>query len=371
MAGQITQNPLAHLFAKAKPISDKHKSEEVEYDTNGGLPAGIDGGVAQLVEAKIGNYKKGAKLGKPFFMASAIVHAPLEHNGIPIDGLRTQIGPRDIEETENSSMEENILKIQKDLKRLLGPAALSNPDLVGIENWVSTCALLNKAKPFFRFRTWKGAKATEGKYKDKEPLTQHVWSQLCPFTPDTSSKAKDSTANPPAATPSKKVAPVANGKPSTKPTIKPAPEPDPEEISYADDEDLVSLGERADNNDAAAVAKLQEMADAAGIEKDAEDNYPGEKWSDLAALLAGGDEAIEEVAEEVEGVSWEVGNATKYKDKECEILTIDTDKGMVTLKDLTTNRVIVNPKVKGKLNPKTKKIEQPVLEVPLDELEVV
>lgn len=378
MAAQVTTNPLAHLIAKGKAASDKNKKVEVEYDTNGGLPPGIEGGVAQLDSVTIGKYKKGKSEGKPYVLFSAIVKLPLEHDGVPTEGMRTSIGPRPIEETEYSSMEDNIVKIQDDFKRLLGPAAVSNPELVGIENWASTCALLTKAKPTFRFRTWKG----EATAQYPNPRVNHTWGKLC--DPVASRPAtNDQSANPPAAVPAKKVATTpavapkaaagAGGKPPvTKAVTKAAPEPEPESVPEVDVLELGTLAD-ADPPDTDAIATLQEMAEAAGIEKDAEDNWPGDTWFDLAALLAAAETIDSDGAgdETAEGVAWEAGNAATYQGKEVEVLTVDTDKGVATLKDLQLGRTIANPKGKGKLNPKTKKIELPPLEVPLDELEAV
>src|SRR5690349_21501065 len=80
------------LGDKGKAAVREAQTVEVSYDNFGDLPPGINNGVARLVDCKFTQIAEGKQnAGEFMFYAAGVVVAPKEHEGIPVEGLRTQI----------------------------------------------------------------------------------------------------------------------------------------------------------------------------------------------------------------------------------------------------------------------------------------
>lgn len=303
------------LGPKAAKAYESHKNDEINYGGGADLPDGIEGGVAQLVECKFDEYKDGAMKGKLYFLAAGIVVQPVTHNGIHIQGLRTQIGPEPLCETPTrgrKTLDEHIEWVQNELKKL--GADLSETTLDDLDSVVEA---LKEEQPYFRFRTWKG-KATK-QYPD--PRVNHQWRGACEY--DGEAAADDVVEDEEA-----------------------AEEPEDEAVAEeeAGEEDLTALAEAADNGDDEAQAKLEKLAEAQGI-----DATEIATWAEVAAMLEDGSEGGSDAEPEEEGEAQappEKGEVWYYKPPkarklvECEVTAVFASKEVVNLKNLDDGKTI-------------------------------
>jgi hypothetical protein len=353
MPKQTGKSPLlAKLGSKLEKAVTKHSTDETEFDTGGNLPAGIEGGVAQLNECCFKQIAAGkTNAGEFMFYASGIVVAPQDHNGVPIVGLRTQISEVvcDTPTRSRKTVDEHVEWILNEMRKL----GLDTSD-VSAENLEEAAAQLKEAAPFFRFRTWKGQPAKSGPYKGKEPMTNHVWQGACEYqgegTPDDATK--DETGD----------------------SEEETPEPENAEL------DLDALAKAADKGDEDAQVQLEEAAEEAGVPKKKVD--AAKKWKEVAALIQAAqasedeeededsddedeeeeseDEDTEEESEdeeededeedeeedEEEEVEPEVGGAFDYTPKgkrkpvSCEVVALSKSKKTVTLKNLDDGKTL-------------------------------
>lgn len=149
--------------AKKAPMGDRlerelgsefelHKNDETSYGSGSDLPAGINGGVAQLVEAKIDEYKDGDNKGKLYLYLGGTVKSPAEVKGTPVQGLRAQkmfklfahkSGPKDISKSDALAKALNAVRqmggITGDIRAKDLPILLD---------------ALKEEAPHFRFRTY-------------------------------------------------------------------------------------------------------------------------------------------------------------------------------------------------------------------------
>lgn len=349
-----TRTKLADKLGKRAHQFDKeHKGKEVQYDTGGSLPEGIEGGVAQLTTIKIGEFERGANEGEPYFMAMGTVIQPKEVNGTPIEGLYTQIGPEPICDTPGRSrpeVEDHLEWVCNELGKLLGHRDFS------VDEIEEMCELLQEEKPYFRFRTWKGSKQDivekGGKYYvgnkvyrtaaaakaanpfvGTEPRVQQTWNGirgLEHFSLDGEEAVEDASEE------------VEETDTDTTEVEEEVETEEPEEVeAEADDtetetDDLLAIAEEADNGDEEAAAKIAEAAEALGM--DSEDY---EDWKSCAeAVLAAGEGGEEEEAETEEQQSPEKGDVYFYKPKgkrkavECEVTVVFSGKETCNLKSL-------------------------------------
>ncbi len=303
---------LAALGDRLKKAAEANRHEEVELPSGGNLPAGIETGIAQLRECKFSVYKSGANVGKHFWIARGSVVSPEDFEdakGVKhhIKGIFTQIMEPfcDTPGKTRDTLEAHEKWVSNQMK-MLG----ATPDELTAEMLEETCARLVNDAPFFRFRTWQGAKTelenrggkwfavTRGQpdkgpyinetaaraanpYAGTEPLINHQWGGVTTFQPIATTLVNDTsrpvarvtvTAAPPVAKPgpAPKPVPVAAKvppKPPAKPVAAPAPEPEPEpadeqqaaEVDY-DAITLDELATLAEQKDDAAQAKLKETA---------------------------------------------------------------------------------------------------------------
>lgn len=338
---------LKKLGNAGKQGFDENKDKPPEYGSGGDLPDGINGGIAKLVDCKFDQYKQGNNVGKLFFYAAGVVVQPKEHNGIRIEGLRTSIMEPLFDDpkkaTGRKTVQEHMGWILNELKKLgVDTSGMSYDSLE------STVEALKEAAPYFRFRTWKGQKATTGQYAGQEPRVQHTWSGAIPdYTED-----EDSQVN------------AVDDQVEETPEEPEADETPAEDTPDFDEADLTSLAKKADNKKdkgaGEAQKRLTEMAESQGW---TEDEISGaDNWTAVAQMIRDGkpeessddesSESEEESEEQGEEEAQEfpyVGAICAYKPKDpktkkpgksvqCEITSIDKKTKTANLKNLDTEK---------------------------------
>jgi hypothetical protein len=374
----------AKIGKKWQAAHDSHKDDETEYSQFGELPAGIEGGIAQLVECKFDVFKSGDNAGEYYFLAAGVVVRPKEHSGERIEGLRTQIGPEPLCDTPNrtrAKLDDHLAWIYNELRKL----GVDTASIDSIAELEGVCDTLKEEQPYFKFRTWKGKPQTEGPYAGQEPRVQHQWNGITDYEPDDdggdiedSTSPGDDNDNMPTKRPAagkvstgkkpQSTSTNGQGRPSVKPTaskpgkspVKPGrkPEPEPDESdSNADgaedeamtDEEIIELAEQADADDEDAAVKMTDLALSNGITaKQIEKEY--ENWAAVAEAIISnrteqsGDDEGE--PEDTGTTTWSKGDVCKYKAKglkkavEMSIIAVDEAKEMATLKNLDNPKLI-------------------------------
>lgn len=374
------QQGKSSLTSKIKPSAQEalRKNRDIPPigDTGGSLPAGIENGIAKLVDVHFGVYKEGKHVGEYFFMAAGIVVKPIEHDGVPIEGQRTQIGPEAVCDTLESTgkrktQTDHLLWIQDQLKML----GASGPQ-VETGSLEATAASLTKMSTtpveqggspiYFRFRTWKGKKATTGPYKDQEPRVQHVWGGLINLKADQGGVSTNGVVD---------NTPSANGEANTLGNPDDFPDqaatsteqtPDGGEVPEGQDEitleELVAMagGSPDDPNTEAAGNQLTDLAKEVGVDEATIES--AQNWQEVADLITAAQSESEgksetEVAAEQQW-SPKVGEAYRYQANDpktkkpaintktkkpllsdVEILEVDEKAQTVTLKNLTNTKI--------------------------------
>jgi len=296
MPKQVGKSVLsAKLGAAYRKAFDAHKADETTYGAGGDLPAGIEGGLAQLVDCKIDQYKKGDNKGELFFYAAGVVVEPKEFEGIPIEGLRTSIMEPlcNTPSRTRESLEEHVSWVLNEMRKL-GVAT----EELGADDLEATVEALKESQPplVFRFRTWKGDKATSGPYKDREPRVQHEWRGLSSEVPDLGSPVVD------------------------------------ESEGAAGVGDIDALAAAADEGDEEAASKLHAIATEAGLDPD-----DLETWVAVAEKLAGDGEASEDKSPQQDpekGDVWKYKALGKKKAIDVEVTAVFASKRLANVKSL-------------------------------------
>ena len=343
------------LFAKALKAHAKDQTDYGQEYIN--LPAGITGGLAQLVEAKRGKYAKGPNQGKEFLYLAGVVVEPktatevkkiwdadlnnkkggiraLPPKEVKIEGQRTSVmiplcdtkGGDGKGGTKVVSADENIAKALNELRKLGGEDCTKN--ISSEEDFDALLAALKEAGPVFRFST-----------SEKAPTAQYpnsgVWENWY------GTKGVDYQAEP-----------SANGHVEDSTGT--------EEETASDEVDLNELAAAADGGDEEAMAALKEKAEAVGVsgdDIDGADNWATVvEWIEAGGKPADEDAAEEEAAaEEPEETVPEKGNVYSYKpldpkDKtkkkrlakgvECECIAVNAAKKTCTLKNLDDGKTL-------------------------------
>jgi hypothetical protein len=321
---------LSSLGATLAKAHEAHKTDETVLPRGGSIPAGIDNGVAQLVDCYFKEYEKGDDKGKLFFYAAGIVKAPSHVNGVPIIGLRTSI-IEPLCETPNKTrktIEDHWAWILNELRKL--GLDTSEIDFDSVEDAV---AALKESGPHFRFRTWQAEKRKPGdpqynpQYDGPDappPRIFETWAGQVQFEEDDSSGVEDDT--PPASIPAK--APSSTPKPSapapkaSAPT-KAAPAPKgiakkPTKMAAPDFESMTleELSEYADNESEKAQAILIAKCEEAGIDP-TDDKYAN--WGMVSADLQAASESEEEATEEEASDVSALGEAGDAGDEEAQV----------------------------------------------------
>ena len=269
------------LGDKGRKAVDSHKGDDTRFASGGDLPAGIEGGVAQLVDCKFDTYKKGDNEGEYYFYCAGVVKSPAEHDGVNLIGLRTSIMEPVCETPTRTrqGIEEHVDWILNEFRKLnIDTSELAVDDLEDV------AAALKEARPHFRFRTWKGEKSTSGPFAGREPMVQHQWNGACDFTDDSPVDSvvdeTDGVADPPSN--------------STAPDTEKYTPSSQSEIGYPTTEDsapghdqakLKALADRAEAEDEAAQSELTDLAADAGLATEAAE---ADSWQAVADMLVQG-----------------------------------------------------------------------------------
>lgn len=347
MPPQVVKSTLFQKLGQRVVVAhEKHKADETTYG-NAGLPAGIETGIAKLDKVYFGEFQQGDNKGEMYFIASGIVHLPKSHDGIPCEGLRTQIGPEPICDTPKSTgkrktMEDHYAWVLNELRKL----GVKTSD-VAPQNIEAVCAALTKTKPFFRFRTWKGQKQTTGQYAGREPRVNHDWEGIVQYDPNNPPGGDDmQDGSTVVDTPTVKAGGKTSRNGSTPPKrTEPAPTsvPTTSADSYDEAEELDTLAAYANDGDEDAIAKLEEMAREAGI-TDEQLADESNDWTAIVALMReGGSEGSEESEEGQEEVPPDIGLHVRFKPKDprtkkpgtkvvdCTVESVNVDNRTVVL----------------------------------------
>jgi hypothetical protein len=313
------QKTKSGLYAKYGPGLKKawneHRGDETEYSKFGELPAGIEGGIARLVECKFDQFKKGEMQGEFYFYAAGILLSPKEHEGMHVQGLRTQI-MEPVCATPGRSRQtqaEHLAWIANEMRKL----GLSTVEIEA-EDLEEMAKALKESAPVFRFRTWKG-QATE-EYPD--PRVNHSWEGACQWTPEIGEEIVDRTAS-------------SNGVGSAKTTA-----------SFNEFEDLESLVQRASNRDEEAQDTLKNLALSTGAPEEEVENAPN--WEEVAEMIRRGSKsekpspatASEPEKDQVVGYR-PLDVKTKKPAKkavQCEITKVNHEQKTVTLLNLDNGK---------------------------------
>lgn len=332
------------LGDKLRKAAEVHRMDDVDYG-NMDLPAGIEGGVAQLTDCRFMPIKAGKiNAGQLMFYAAGIVKAPNEHGGVPIEGLRTSITEPLYNTPQRGegrkTLADHVGRVQNYLK-MLG----ADPDDLTADKLESTAAALSEAKPHFRFRTWKGSKQTSGPYKDQEPRVNHQWSGVCDFSANGEAEAVIDETDEEAETEETESA-----------------ETGAEESAKVGEFAIDELTEQADADDEEAQAKLREIAVEAGV---TEAKIDGAKnWAAVAKFIEaareeGEDETADKSDEDSEDEEEEEaaavpakGEVYGYRPKdpktkklvkkpiECKVVSVDKEAATCTLKNLDNVKIV-------------------------------
>jgi hypothetical protein len=313
-------------MSTAKEAFEKHKGDEVKYDTGGELPAGVEG-VAQLVECKFSQYEKGDKKGEYFFYAAGVVVEPKEHDGLKIQGRRTSIMEPLCETPTRSrkSVDDHLQWILNQLKLLGAPVAE-----ISFEDLEPTVVMLKEAKPYFKFRTWKG---TKQKPTDPEPMVNHVWNGIVEYEHEESADdgVEDNTEE--VAEPKKENKKEASKKEETK------------TVETVTDEEWNELATLADEMDEEAQTNIEAKAKGLGIDVDNYDSW-GSVVEAIKEKLAVSDSEDDSGTE----AEIEVGDLCHYKPISlktkkpgkavaCEVVSVN-ESGTYDLKNVDNEKII-------------------------------
>lgn len=310
-AKKAKSSVLAKYGDKISKALVKHKDDEITYPKAGGdVPAGVDGGIAQLVDCYFDLHKDGENKGKPFFYMAGVAKSPDEivqsANGksiaAPVKGLRVSaIEP--LYETPNrksrQSVDDHVAYVTNEMKKLGIDISEYGDDAEDLE---SMAEALQEAKPHFKFRSWKGKPNKD--YPD--PRTNYDFNGTTDWTDEGGGD---------------EVVDDSNGEEEE--------EEGKEEASDKagwEGDDLAEMGDAADNNnDKAAIAELIKRAEEAEIDYD---SLPS--WVAVAEALAGGDE---EETEPEKGQSVEYKPPKAKRAVECEVTAVFKKDKTVNLKN--------------------------------------
>jgi hypothetical protein len=423
---------LASLGQGAGQDWDAVKATDVELPTGGGgLPPGIEGGIAQLTKCYFKQYEKGDYEGQWYFYSSGVIVTPYEHTykHLATGKMATEVlrGRTTKQMEAMCDTPGKKRETKRDhfnwLKNLWGGIFEIDVGSIEVANLEDIAKFLEDKQPFFRFRTWglpreepvnktgrwflgrMGPYANEmalkaaNPYWDRDPMVNEVWmgpaedpsitdgfnrdmpevmgvmeaAAKVPAVPNRMSPSK-----PQPAAPVKQTLPMAAANPRApvKPVVK-TPLPKPSQVDsnadgaldFSNDLDLLARV-AADGDDLGQItadARLRQLAEDAGVE--------GE-WMDLDSTNY--DDIVIEVRKRQEATAEDVSAAGQIEEEwkpkvadvwyytpldakgkpqvnaktkkpvkiEVEVLTVNEANKTVTLKDLATNKLMTNGKLK-------------------------
>ena len=395
------------LGANLAKAVDAHKNDETKVSAGGDLPE-VELGVAQLVECKIGIYKEGDNKGEFFcYMAGTVVSPKkvqlADGSWASIEGLRTQFGPEPLCDTKTAKgeirdLDSHIAKVLNEFRKL----GINTAD-IGADDIEATCAALKEAMPYFKFRTWKGKPSKE--YPN--PRINHDWRGLTDYTPDGDDGVQDNSAS------NGQVHDDSSGDDQTDQATSDVPfgddlddlvaeagsddvntqaaahealttraiaagydqtaidgsesweqvaewiragESDESTNGSTDDAvDYGALGLAAENGDQEAADKLDELRQAAGV---SDEDFNSLTWTALAETLTeleagGGDAASVPEVGQIWGYKGDVMDPKLKKMVKAKSASDHLVKSVVgdkvTLQNITTNKLVMDPKTKKAL----------------------
>lgn len=340
----VTSNLLSRLGARGEAAFQKAKGAETTLP-NAGLPAGIEGGIARLDSIKFGVYKDGDFKDQLYYMAAGTMLKPVTHEGMRIQGLRTQIGPIPLCDKPKSqsktmkTMEDAIGFVCNELRKL----SANTKTLPNINTMEAVAAALEKQKPYFTVRTWKGQKQTTGPYANKEPRVTQEW---CGVIKDYKETPEDEVNEQPTTPDEVDLQQATPDEPAESQEDTGA---DGSEGGDEIDLDALVASASQDNEEEDTVAAREQLTSMA-----AELGYDAnqiETWEEVKGYIeagepnpeASGDEATAEdpyAVTKLWGYKPVVGGKKAAKHIECEIIAVQPDKGTVHLKNLETGKPI-------------------------------
>ena len=270
---------LKKMGSRGQKAFDAHKGDDTKFSAAGELPAGIEGGIAKLVDCKISKYEKGDQKGELFFYAAGIIVSPVEHNSQRVEGLRTSImEPLCETPTRSRKTFDDHLDWMLNQLRML---TLDTGEL-DFDNLEDALDVLKDAGVHFRFRTWQG----EPTDQYPNPRVNHQWNgQIDYAETDDDDGVVDGTSE----------------------------EPPVEQTQSADPDDLDALAVAADEGDDDAVSTLTEKATLLDITQDQLDETPS--WADVVELIENAEKS-EKGAEEAFPTFTELGTLADDNDDE-------------------------------------------------------
>lgn len=144
------------LTDKMKRRIAKVKDKDIQLNFGGSLPAGIENGVAKLVDIKIATYEKGDNKGKPYFMIRGVVVSPKSYDGIPVEGRQESFVMEPLHSTPSRARkteDEHIDYMIGVLKNLGVDSDNLEPEEIDDGTLFNS---MIEEELYFRFRTWKG-----------------------------------------------------------------------------------------------------------------------------------------------------------------------------------------------------------------------
>ena len=336
-----SKNPLAAKFGSA---IGAHKETEVVRPSGGELPSGINNGIAVLDSMYLKQYEKGDNEGEYFYYASGTVVKPKEFEGVPIEGLKTTVGPWALCDQPNARKEEHqtvdgrVAWVLNQMK-LFDAEAVSNlaDDGSDLEDLM---AELVEAAPTFRFQTWGGDEYDEvdrstGKKTGKKRRSQvrSTWLGVVDFDVEADDDVQEEETEDEE---------VEDEEEETEET-----EEETEEDMEEEGDDIEALLASANDEDAEdceeAGNRLIELAIEAGATEKAA--KAAETWEEVVAMIQG--EGEEE--EEEEEVSFSKGDVVNYKPPKAkkpntyECVTSNQSKRTCKLKNVSTGKTLAQP----------------------------
>lgn len=198
MPAQVQTVSLAKKLGSKLVNAHKQFKDAPAEVGNSKLPPGIEDGVARLVSCRIGEFKEGDNRGQPFFMATGIMLAPVMHEGFKIEGKRTSIGPIPLCDTPKSpgkkkTFADHYAVFLNHLKNLgvdTQKSEAMTPEQVDAF-LTGSMAALEKARPTFAVRTWKGKASKDF----PNPRTNEEWNGLVEYVADPNASANGVTTH--------------------------------------------------------------------------------------------------------------------------------------------------------------------------------
>ena len=338
-----SQDLFKKLSGKAKKAYEQHKADPIETGGFVNLPGELEG-IAQLVDCRVGVYKKGKYEGELFFLAAAVIDECVPEKtkaGIPLKGQRTQI-MQPLHATDYKTEDEQIKAMMNELKKLGVPT-----EEVEFEDLPDIMDSLKEQKPHIIFTT------STGKVTPQYPTPRiwENWQGITTYDGDEESgddDLEDDSEDTPSKKPSGgavKTSPKAKAKTASKPAAKPATKAKaPAKAAKEDDDEGMSLAELAKLSDGKSgngkdgnttcQAALQAKAFASGLTED--EISEAANWTEVAELIQSKLDGDEESSEAIP----EIGDVFNYAGEDCEVIYIDEETQAVNLQQLSDSDVL-------------------------------